>query len=156
MQPFTQITREKIEAVLAQFRGEIEQVPPIFSALKMDGKPLYEYARSGTPLPRPIAARKVTVSKLELINFTEAQEQLVYGYPKVALAEAEKTALEGLQKMINEGGTDVPTGVVEKKRDDAKKGDVAAMPVDEPAAEESSSEPLAASPLSFSCASRRN
>ena len=34
-------------AVLARFRGEIEQVPPMYSALKQDGKPLYEYARAG-------------------------------------------------------------------------------------------------------------
>src|SRR5450830_1739642 len=41
------VTEEQIEAVLAQFRGPILQTPPMYSALKRDGKPLYEYARAG-------------------------------------------------------------------------------------------------------------
>ena len=40
-----------------------------FSALKMDGKPLYEYARNGIPLPRPIEKRKVTIHELELVEW---------------------------------------------------------------------------------------
>ncbi|RJG01602.1 tRNA pseudouridine(55) synthase TruB [Noviherbaspirillum sedimenti] len=61
------VTREQIEAVLAQFRGEIDQVPPMYSALKRDGKPLYEYARQGITLER--AARRVTIHVLELLAF---------------------------------------------------------------------------------------
>lgn len=128
--PFSHLTRESIESVLSQFRGEISQVPPIFSALKMDGKPLYEYARSGTPLPRPIAPRKVTVSSLELINFTPGEGH-EYTYPKATLGDAEKSALESLQKMIDEGGTNVPAGVVEKKRDNIKVEEEE-MVIDEP------------------------
>lgn len=60
-------TREQIEAVLAQFRGAIEQVPPMHSALKRDGKPLYEYARQGITLER--AARQVTIHALELLAY---------------------------------------------------------------------------------------
>ena len=51
--------------VLAQFRGDILQVPPMYSALKRDGKPLYEYARAGETLERE--ARPVTIHSLELI-----------------------------------------------------------------------------------------
>src|SRR6185369_1646143 len=58
------VTREQIEAVLKQFRGEIEQVPPMHSALKRDGKPLYEYARAGITLERE--ARRVTIHALDL------------------------------------------------------------------------------------------
>ena len=58
------VTREQLERSLERFRGEIMQVPPMFSALKRDGRPLYEYARSGITLAR--AARKVTISVLEL------------------------------------------------------------------------------------------
>ncbi len=60
-------TLERIEAVLAQFRGDIEQVPPMHSALKRDGKPLYEYARAGVTLER--AARRVTIHALELLDY---------------------------------------------------------------------------------------
>jgi tRNA pseudouridine55 synthase len=48
---------DAIAAALARFRGPIEQVPPMYSALKRDGKPLYEYARAGIELermPRPV------------------------------------------------------------------------------------------------------
>ena len=61
------VTREQIEAVLERFRGPIEQVPPMYSALKRDGKPLYEYARAGVTLERE--ARPVTIHKLEFISY---------------------------------------------------------------------------------------
>jgi tRNA pseudouridine55 synthase len=62
-----QVTVEQIEAVLARFRGPIKQVPPMYSALKRDGKPLYEYAREGITLERE--ARDVTIHKLELVAY---------------------------------------------------------------------------------------
>lgn len=62
------VTREQIEAVLAQFRGPISQVPPMHSALKRDGKPLYEYARAGITLERE--ARAVTIHHLELLDYS--------------------------------------------------------------------------------------
>lgn len=61
------VTREQIDAVLAQFRGEIDQVPPMYSALKRDGKPLYEYARAGITLERE--ARRVTIHILEFLDY---------------------------------------------------------------------------------------
>lgn len=61
------VTPDQIKAVLAQFRGDIEQVPPMYSALKRDGKPLYEYARAGITLER--AARPVTIHLLEFIDY---------------------------------------------------------------------------------------
>lgn len=62
---FTGVERDPLEAVLAQFRGTIEQVPPMYSALKRDGRPLYEYARQGIELERP--ARRVTIHALDLL-----------------------------------------------------------------------------------------
>jgi tRNA pseudouridine55 synthase len=62
------VTVAQIEAVLAQFRGPIAQVPPMYSALKRDGKPLYEYARAGITLERE--ARDVTIHTLELLDYT--------------------------------------------------------------------------------------
>ena len=61
------VTPEQIEAVLARFRGPILQTPPMYSALKRDGKPLYEYARAGITLERE--ARNVVIHKLELIAY---------------------------------------------------------------------------------------
>lgn len=54
-----------IEAVLERFRGEIDQVPSMFSALKKDGRPLYELARKGIEVERP--ARRVTIHRLSLL-----------------------------------------------------------------------------------------
>ncbi len=61
------VTIAQIEAVLERFRGEIGQVPPMHSALKRDGKPLYEYARAGITLERE--ARRVVIRKLELLDY---------------------------------------------------------------------------------------
>ncbi len=61
------VTRERIEAVLARFRGPILQVPPMYSALKRDGKAYYEYAREGITLERE--ARPVTIHKLEFVAY---------------------------------------------------------------------------------------
>ena len=58
---------EQIEAALAKFRGPILQVPPMYSALKRDGKALYEYAREGITLERE--ARPVTIHKLEMLAY---------------------------------------------------------------------------------------
>jgi tRNA pseudouridine55 synthase len=58
------ITSEKIHNAVNQFIGEIQQRPPIFSALKKDGKRLYEFARSGEDVDVPF--RKITVSEFEI------------------------------------------------------------------------------------------
>jgi tRNA pseudouridine55 synthase len=60
-------TREAVEAALAAFRGEIEQVPPMYSAIKQQGKKLYELARAGQDVER--AARVVTISRLDLTGW---------------------------------------------------------------------------------------
>src|SRR6476620_5387943 len=60
-------TGDEVEAVLERFRGEIEQVPPMHSALKRDGRPLYEYARAGITLERQ--ARRVTIHELTLLSW---------------------------------------------------------------------------------------
>ena len=61
------VTLAQIEAVLDKFRGPIEQVPPMYSALKRDGKPLYEYARAGITLERE--ARPVVIHLLEFVSY---------------------------------------------------------------------------------------
>jgi len=57
----------EIAAALERFRGDIEQVPPMYSALKRDGVPLYKLARRGETVERP--ARRVRIEELELREF---------------------------------------------------------------------------------------
>lgn len=67
--PYEHITKEMVENALGQFRGKFMQLPPLFSALKMNGKPLYEYAREGKEIPREIERRPVEVLELEMIEW---------------------------------------------------------------------------------------
>ena len=60
------LSEEEVEAVLSQFTGEIEQTPPMFSAVKVDGKRLYEYAFEGKEIERP--SRKVQIHKIDRTN----------------------------------------------------------------------------------------
>jgi len=60
------VTRTQIEAACAQFTGLIRQVPPMYSALKRDGKALYEYARAGIELERE--ARSVTIHAVDIVS----------------------------------------------------------------------------------------
>ena len=62
-----QVTEVQLRAVLQQFTGEIEQIPPMYSAIKVGGKKLYELARSGRDIPR--APRRITVFSIELREF---------------------------------------------------------------------------------------
>lgn len=58
------VNQERLESVLRQFLGDIQQVPPMYSALKHQGKALYEYARAGVEIER--SARDVTIHHIEL------------------------------------------------------------------------------------------
>ena len=60
------VSCDDILAVLPRFTGDIEQIPPMHSALKHQGRPLYEYARAGIEIERP--ARKVTIRALDMID----------------------------------------------------------------------------------------
>ncbi|MFQ5845085.1 MAG: tRNA pseudouridine(55) synthase TruB [Planctomycetota bacterium] len=65
--PVPRLGAAGLEAALGPFRGEIRQVPPMYSALKHRGRPLYERARAGETVER--APRTVTVRELELLGF---------------------------------------------------------------------------------------
>ncbi len=68
------VTLDEIETVLNNFRGEILQLPPIYSAIKVKGKKLYEYARMGEEVE--IQPRKVTISELKILNYNQDKKQL--------------------------------------------------------------------------------
>lgn len=61
------LTREDVEKVRGQFTGTIQQVPPMYSALKVDGEPLYKKARRGETVDRP--PRLVTIDSFELVEW---------------------------------------------------------------------------------------
>lgn len=69
-----QVGRAEIEAALPRFRGPISQIPPMYSALKRDGQPLYKLARAGEVVERE--PRSVTIARLELLAFEQDQVRL--------------------------------------------------------------------------------
>ena len=75
--PTDHITQELLEKTTQQFIGEIDQKPPIFSAIKKDGKRLYEIARKGQTTEIP--SRKVTISEFEItkVNFPKVEFRVV-------------------------------------------------------------------------------
>jgi tRNA pseudouridine55 synthase len=66
--PVPELDVARVEAVLEQFKGEISQVPPMYSALKHKGEPLYKLARQGIEIERE--ARQVTIYSLSLVELT--------------------------------------------------------------------------------------
>ncbi|RNC28073.1 MAG: tRNA pseudouridine synthase B [Candidatus Dichloromethanomonas elyunquensis] len=71
------ISQQNFEQTLEKFVGEIEQIPPMYSAVKKNGRPLYEYARKGQEIARE--KRHVTVHRLEMIEWDEQT------YPKALM-----------------------------------------------------------------------
>ena len=69
------ITQEQFEQALEKYRGTINQMVPMYSAVKVNGRKLYEYARQGMDVERPI--RRVSISKLELINFESPYAEIM-------------------------------------------------------------------------------
>lgn len=65
------ITQDALVNAMGSYRGDIEQIPPMYSALKRDGKPLYELAREGISVERD--ARPVTVFEFEVVSFRSGE-----------------------------------------------------------------------------------
>lgn len=68
--PFAHITREMAAEVLKNFTGKIMQIPPIFSAVKIDGKRAYKYARKGADVE--LKAKPLEISEIELLKYEDA------------------------------------------------------------------------------------
>lgn len=68
------VTKEEIEQALEKFRGNIKQLPPVYSAIKVKGKKLYEYARNGENVK--IEPRRVNISELKILNHDEEKRHL--------------------------------------------------------------------------------
>lgn len=67
--PAPVLTEAELENILDRFRGNIEQIPPMYSALKHEGRPLYEYARQGIVIERK--RRQVNIANLTLLERTD-------------------------------------------------------------------------------------
>lgn len=70
------LKKENIEKILEKFKGKQEQIPPIYSAIKVNGKKLYEYARKGQEVE--IKPRKIKIYNIELLNINEKQKQIEF------------------------------------------------------------------------------
>ena len=97
----TSVTKEDFLSVLPDFTGEIEQIPPMYSAIKQDGKRLYDLARQGIEVERK--ARKITVYSLELLDFDEENQR---GKIKVACSKGTyiRTLIDDIAKRFCVGG----------------------------------------------------
>jgi len=123
--PWSHVTPDQVKTALNQFSGEIDQTPPIFSALKMDGMPLYDYARKGIPLPRPIAPRKVTVHSLEMVGWLGKNHR--FRWPEKSLTKSEKIAMENALKAVEDVNLEDDPGAL--KTDDIPSAFVLEMTV---------------------------
>jgi len=74
------VSREQVEEAVHSFLGEYMQIPPMYSALKVDGKKLYELARAGKEVERK--ARPVTIHKLEILSMDLPRVELLVGCSK--------------------------------------------------------------------------
>lgn len=98
-QTIKKFSREQLQEVLASLTGIIEQTPPMFSAVKVNGKRLYEYARKGETVERP--TRQVTIYALELLDDNESYEGQEITLP-VRIACSKGTYIRTLAVQIGE------------------------------------------------------
>ncbi len=72
--PIDHLTPELLKSTLESFIGENDQIPPLFSAIKIEGKRAYEHARKGSDMV--LAPKKITISELELLSFSKEEIKL--------------------------------------------------------------------------------
>lgn len=119
---YDNITRDVVEKALEKFRGKFKQAPPLYSALKMQGKPLYEYAREGLPIPREIETRDVDVTEMEIVEWYEPGTHN-HRWPAEEADQAEKSLAGSVWKVAQAQATgeevpEVPTP--QKQEEEAK------------------------------------
>ena len=109
------VSAADIEAALPRFRGQIEQIPPMYSALKRDGQPLYKLARAGEVVERE--PRSVTIARLELLGLEGEQARIAVACSKGTYI---RTLVEDLGEVLGCGAH-----VIELRRTQAGPFDLA-------------------------------
>ncbi|KAI9149225.1 family pseudouridylate synthase containing [Paramyrothecium foliicola] len=115
--PYEHITRELVEKALEDFRGKQTQIPPLYSALKMNGKPLYEYAREGKPIPREIEGREVEATEVEIIEWYEPGKHN-HRWPTEEAEAAERNLAEQVWRLKKQQETGKKLTPEEKEQED--------------------------------------
>ncbi len=92
----------KIQVALQRFTGAISQIPPMYSALKHNGRPLYEYAREGIEIERKV--RQVVIHQLELISYNAELQQITFR-AKVSKGTYIRTLAEDIGNLLGCGAS---------------------------------------------------
>jgi tRNA pseudouridine55 synthase len=100
--PYQHVTRALVEEKLCSFRGKIKQMPPIYSSLKINGKKAYEYARTGTELPRELKAREMEVHECEIVEWVNGGEH-EHRWPATELWVEDKNLAKALIAVAQDG-----------------------------------------------------
>ncbi|KAM0722357.1 hypothetical protein Q7P37_001798 [Cladosporium fusiforme] len=154
---YDHITKEKVEEALAQFKGKIMQKPPIFSALKVNGKKLYEYAREGKEVPVKIEERPVETEVLEMTEWMEGGTH-EYHWPEVEAEQSEKDLADKVLHLDGDKtpdadatksaeGEDTAAGEKRKREEETVGGTVEPEGVPEPKRSKAEGEPEATGAL---------
>lgn len=95
------VSKKSVEQAMARYRGEIDQIPPMYSALKKDGQPLYKLAREGKEVERE--PRKVKIHQFDLLDFRSGEK----AYAKVVIHCSKGTYVRSLAEDL---GRDLGVG----------------------------------------------
>lgn len=97
--PIPEFTEQQLLAILSEFEGEQQQVPPMYSALKVNGKPLYKYALQGIEVERKV--RTVTIHSIQLLSFQADSFTLEVSCSKGTYI---RTLVEDISQAMKSGG----------------------------------------------------
>lgn len=141
--PHAHVDADMIRSFLPYFTGPLLQYPPLFSAVKMDGKRLMDYARQNLPLPRPIEPREIEVVELELKAWYDgAKGEHEWVYPTKEIPEEDKKLIGRVKELA--GQKEGETETVYNKGEEANKATEQAAK----AVTTSEAEPAAPAPVS--------
>jgi len=114
--PYAHVTREEVEKALETFRGKIMQKPPLYSALHVQGKRLYEYAREGKEVPVNIVDRPVEVKDIEIIDWFPGGSH-GYRWPEQEAEEEDRVVADKVLHLDDIWGTHTDANTAEVKHE---------------------------------------